>query len=143
MLGALVVQLAPGGAHQRDERPWIQVALRILGATAQRGIGKIGHGVRRAEAFELLGRVFQFCHGEHRGVANTGRVVGGKVQAAVCSLQRHAVAAANEGARRKGGEPAQIGATRQIAGGFALVRVLRRGNLERQVVLDFITLRDH
>ena len=33
-LGTLVVQLAPGSAHQRDERPRVQVALRVLGTTA-------------------------------------------------------------------------------------------------------------
>ena len=98
MLGALVVQLAPGSAHQRDERPRVQVALRVLGTTAQRRVGKIGDGVGRAKALELLGGVFELRHGEHRGVADAGRIVGGKVEAAICGFERHAIAAANEGA---------------------------------------------
>ena len=73
-------------------------------------------------------------------MADAGGVVGCKVQAAVCGFERHAIAAANEGARRKGGKPAQVGAAGQVACGLTLVGVLRRGNLERQVVLDFIAL---
>ncbi len=140
MLGALVVQLAPSSAHQRDERPWVQVTLRIFGAAAQRGIREVRHGVSGAKALELLGGVFEFCHGEHRGVADTSGVVGRKVQAAICGFERHAIAAANEGARCQGGKPAQIGAAREVASGLALVGVLSRGDLERQVMLDFIAL---
>ena len=140
MFGTLVVQFAPGRAHQRDERPWVQVALRILGTTAQRRVGEIGDGVDRAKALELLGGVFELCHGEHRGVADTSGVVGCKVQAAVCGFERHAVASANEGARCQGGKPAQIGAARKVACGLALVGVLRRSDLERQIVLHLVAL---
>ena len=140
MLGALVVQLAPGSAHQRDERPRVQVALRILGTTAQRRVGEIGDGVGRAKVLELLGGVFELCHGEHRGVADTGGVVGRKVQAAICGFERHAIAAANEGARCQGGKPAQVGAARKVACGLTLVGVLRRGDFERQVMLHLVAL---
>lgn len=118
----------------------VQVALRVLGTTAQRRVGKIGHGVGRAKAFELLGRVFELCHGKHRSMADAGGVVGCKVQAAVCGFERHAIAAANEGARRKGGKPAQVGAAHKVACGLTLVGVLRRGDLERQVVLHLVAL---
>ena len=140
MLGALVVQLAPGCAHQCDERPRVQVALRIFGAAAQRGIREIGYGVGRAKSFELLGGVFELCHGEHRGVADTSGVVGRKVQAAIRGFERHAVAAANERARCQGGKPAQVGAAHKVASGLALVGVLRRGDLECQVVLHLVAL---
>ena len=140
VLGALVVQFAPSRAHQRDERPRVQVALRVLGTTAQRRVGEVRHGVCGAKALELLGGVFELCHGEHRGVADTSGVVGRKVQAAICGFERHAVAAANEGARCQGGEPAQIGAARKVACGLTLVGVLRRGDLERQIVLHLVAL---
>ena len=131
VLGALVVQLAPGSAHQRDERPRVQVTLRIFGAAAQRGICEVRHGVSGAKALELLGGVFELCHGEHRSVADTSGVVGRKVQAAICGFERHAIAAANEGARCQGGKPAQIGAARKVACGLTLVGVLGRGDFER------------
>ena len=140
MFGALVIQLAPGSAHQRDERPRVQVAFCILGTTAQRRVGEIGDGVGRAKAPELLSGVFELCHGEHCGVADAGRIVGGKVEAAVCGFERHAVAAANERARCQGGKPAQVGTAGQVACGLALVGVLRRGNLERQIVLHLVAL---
>mgnify|MGYP006911851572 FL=1 len=73
-------------------------------------------------------------------MADAGGVVGRKVQAAIRGFERHAITAANEGARRKGGKPAQVGAAHKVASGLALVGVLRRGDLECQVVLDFIAL---
>ena len=94
----------------------------------------------RAKTLELLGRVFELCHGEHCGVADAGGVVGSKVQAAIRGLQRHTVAAANEGTRCQGGKPAQVGTAGQVACGLTLVGVLRRGNLERQVVLHLVAL---
>ena len=73
-------------------------------------------------------------------MADAGRIVGGKVQAAICGFERHAVAAANERARCQGGKPAQIGTAGQVACGLAIVGVLRRGNLERQIVLHLVAL---
>ena len=79
MFGDLVIQLAPGSAHQRDERPRVQVALCVLGTAAQWCVGKIGHGVGGTKTLELLGRVFELCHGKHRSMADAGGVVGRKV----------------------------------------------------------------
>ena len=84
-----------------------------------------------AKALELLGGVFELRHGEHRGVADAGGIVGGKVQAAIRGFERHAVASANERARCQGGKPAQIGTARKVACGLALVGVLGRGDFER------------
>ena len=73
-------------------------------------------------------------------MADAGGVVGCKVQAAIRGIQRHAVAAANERARCQGGKPAQVGTAGQVACGLTLVGVLRRGNLERQIVLHLVAL---
>ena len=73
-------------------------------------------------------------------MADAGGVVGRKVQAAIRGIQRHAVAAANERARCQGGKPAQVGTAGQVACGLTLVGVLRRGNLERQIVLHLVAL---
>ena len=93
-----------------------------------------------AKALELLGGVFELCHSEHRGVADTSGVVGRKVQAAIRGFERHAVASANERARCQGGKPAQVGAAHKVACGLTLVGVLRRGGLERQIVLHLVAL---
>ena len=61
MFGTLVIQLAPGSAHQRDERPRVQVAFRILGTTAQRRVGEIGDGVGRAKALEPSAGIRSFA----------------------------------------------------------------------------------
>ena len=94
----------------------------------------------RAKSLELLGGVFELCHSEHRGVADTSGVVGRKVQAAIRGFERHAVASANERARCQGGKPAQVGAAHKVACGLTLVGVLRRGGLERQIVLHLVAL---
>ena len=75
--------------------------------------GGCGRAVRRGvlltKATQVIVGTFKFCHGEHRGQAHVGGIVGRESEAVFGSIEREAVLPGHERACGDGGKPAHIG----------------------------------